>query len=241
MIKAIAFDMDETLLDINLNAFIAMLANDESALLADAARANRVAVLGAYTRTLLEIDSREEGDERTNRELFEDRMMRRCGIPLSDPAIRDMLDFYEREVLPLKNGRLVGARPMPGAREAVEAALARGLRIALLTNPISSPACTGCRMGWAGIRDLPFEIVTTLDNSRSCKPGASYYKESLAAIGLEPQEVLMVGNDPRRDFPSPDCGLRTIYVGRGKPDRAIWCGRMAELAGQLGRIVDTAL
>ena len=114
-----------------------------------------------------------------------------------------MLEFYEREILPKKNDRLIAARPREGAHEAIEAVLNRGMRIALLTNPSFSRACIECRMAGATWLDMPFELVTTWENSTRCKPCSGYYLEALGKLGLAPEETLMVGNDPKRDFPSP--------------------------------------
>lgn len=56
-----------------------------------------------------------------------------------------------------------------------------------------------------------------MGNATRCKPDATYYLEQLQVMGLEPHEVLMVGNDPKRDFPSPACGIQTAYVGQENP------------------------
>ena len=78
--------------------------------------------------------------------------------------------------------------------------------------------------------DMPFELVTTWENSTRCKPCSGYYLEALGKLGLAPEETLMVGNDPKRDFPSPAIGLKTAYVGNGNQPRALWCGSMADFA-----------
>ena len=93
-------------------------------------------------------------------------------------------------------------------------------------------------MGWAGIEDAPFLRVSHSGNSTRLKPKARYYEEFVSAIGLAPSECLMVGNDARRDFPRPDIGMRTAYVGHACPRRAVWCGRMSELADALPAIID---
>lgn len=237
-LKAVVFDMDDTLLSINLSAFIGMYALDEANLLAQAARKSAVSLFAPVGSAMLELNngSRAEGDTRTNRQFFADELQRRCGIPLLEPAITDMLEFYEREVLPKKNDRLISARPREGAHEAVETVLDRGLRIALLTNPSFSRACIECRMGWGRMLDMPFELVTTWGNSTRVKPSAGYYLEALGKLGLSPEETLMVGNDPKRDFPSPDIGLRTAYVGNGTQPDALWNGSMADFAKSLDLI-----
>lgn len=238
MLKAVVFDMDETLLSINLSAFIAVLAKDEAGLLAQVGRKNPLSVFAAYGAGMFELNAggRAEDDHRTNRELFDEAIERRSGIPLSDPVIADVLTYYEREILPHKNDRVIAAHPKAGALEALGCVQERGLRVALLTNPSFSQACIECRMGWAGLNEVDFELVTYMENSTRCKPGAAYYREALGKLGLEPGEVLMVGNDPKRDFPSPDFGLQTAYVGRGTPVRATWAGSMADFAASFDEI-----
>ena len=238
MLKCVAFDMDDTLLSINLSAFMVMLARDEAGLLAQVGRKNRMSMLVAYTAAMLELngDGRAEDDARTNRAAFDETIERRTGVVLADPVIAEVLEYYEREILPGKNDAVVAARPSAGAHEALETVLGRGLRVALLTNPSFSRACIECRMGWGRLTDAPFDLVTTMENSTRCKPNATYYTESLAKLGLAPEEVLMVGNDPKRDFALPDIGLQTAYVGNGSPDRATWSGSMADFAASFDEI-----
>ena len=232
MLKAVAFDMDDTLLSINLSAFIAVYARDEARLLADIGRRNPFSTLASLLGVLRDLNSniRPAEDTRTNLAFYNDEIERRLGIPLTDPVIADALEFYEREVLPELNDPLIGARPQRGAQQAVDMLLNRGLRIALFTNPAFSRTCIECRMGWGNMLDMPFELVTCMENSTRCKPDPRYYLESIAELGLEPEEVLMVGNDPKRDFPTPDCGIQTAYVGGGAPPRALWHGSMEEFA-----------
>ena len=246
MLKAVAFDMDGTLLHINLNAFIGVLVKDESELLASVGRVDRARTCTALGRGLWEVNygegvrtARDLHDPRRTRtlaQIFNEAAETTCGIPLGDPVIADMLACYEREALPRRNGAMIGARPAAGAREALDCVRERGLRVALLTNPSFKEAAIRCRMGWAGLADEPFELVTYMENSTYCKPTADYYLEALDKLGLAPEEVLMVGNDPRRDFMDPDLGLQTAYVGRGTPVRATWCGSMAEFAASFTEI-----
>lgn len=239
-LKAVVFDMDDTLLSINLNAFIGVFALDEANLLAQAARKSAVSMFTSMGGAMLELNNgeRAEGDMRTNRQFFADELERRSGVPLLEPAVLDMIEFYEREILPKKNDRLISARPREGAHEAVEAVLDRGLRIALLTNPSFSRTCIECRMGWGDMLDMPFELVTTWENSTRCKPCAGYYLAALEKLGLSPEETLMVGNDPKRDFPSPAIGLQTAYVGNGTQPHALWNGSMADFAKNFDEIAE---
>ncbi len=229
MLKAIAFDLDGT-----------VLALDEARLIADIARKSPLAAFPAVSAALFELNAndRDDADTATNREHYARSIERRLGVPLDDPAVADVFDFYEREVLPRRNDAVIGARPAEGADRAIEAALDRGLEIALFTNPCFSRACIDARMGWARVADAPFEHVTSWDNTTRTKPSAIYYREALEAIGLGPGEVLMVGNDRRRDLPSPDIGLRTAYVGGGRAAGALWSGTMAQFADGIDEVIE---
>lgn len=46
----------------------------------------------------------------------------------------------------------------------------------------------------------------------------------------------MVGNDSRRDFPAPDCGLQTAYIGAMRPVRATWSGSIEDFADSFDEI-----
>ena len=236
MLKAVVFDMDDTLLSINLSAFCWVFLRDEVNLLASIARRSPLGLFTPFSGAYLAMFDAKRADDLTNRAYFDAEIERRCGVPLADPVIADAFEFFEREVLPHCNDHVIGARPRAGAHQAVELLLERGMRIALLTNPSFSHSCIECRMAWGDMLDMPFELVTCMENSTRCKPSPRYYLEAIGALGLEPEEVLMVGNDPKRDFPVPDCGIQTAYVGIGSPDRALWSGSMEAFAAQFDLI-----
>ena len=238
MLKAVLFDMDDTLLDINLSAFIAVYLRDMAQLLGDVGRKNHFAAFAALTGIMLDLNNnaRPDDDHRTNRAFFEDAVRKRTGVELADPIVADAFTFYEREVLPHRNDGIIAARPRAGALETIAMLQDRGLKVALLTNPSFSRDCIACRMRWGDLLDIPFELVTHMDNSTRCKPSPTYYLSSIERMELQPHEVLMVGNDAKRDFPTPDCGIQTVFVGNGRPVRATWCGSMKDFAASFDQI-----
>ena len=240
MLKAVVFDMDETLLSINLNAFILRYFKDVSSMLADIGRRSRGGTMARLGTILVDLNAnrRSGTDNRTNLEFYQTEVERRCGICLSDPLINEAFTYYEREILPFKNDDMINAKAMPGAHAALQAVQDAGLRCALFTNPSFPQGAIECRMGWGELSDVPFELVTHMGNATRCKPDATYYLEQLLVMGLEPHEVLMVGNDPKRDFPSPACGIQTAYVGQGKPGRATWRGSMEDFARNFNAVVE---
>ena len=237
MIRAVLFDLDDTLLRLNLTAFIARYVAGASRLLGEAARTRPVLLGTPYVKSFLAIDSQARADSLTNEQLFNQTFYVESGIPLDDPAVHDLIDYYEREIVPGFSGGLVAARPVEGARQAIEAVWSQELVCALATNPTFSLACDSARMGWADVSVDDFALVSTFSNSTRCKPSAQYYQEFANQLGVRLEECLMVGNDATRDFARPDCGLRTAYVGHARPKKAVWRGPMAEFARQLPDLV----
>lgn len=238
MIKAVLFDMDDTLLDINLTAFMTTYIADVSRILGAISGKNPASFGVPFARGYLAMGNPKRADGFTNAEVLCQTFEHLTGIPLADPVIADAITCYETDVLPSRQGGLVAAHPMEGGLAALECCQDMGLKIALATNPSFTENCIYVRMGWAGIADAPFERVSYMQNSTRLKPKARYYEEFISALGLTPEECLMVGNDAKRDFPKPNIGLRTIYVGHARPAKAVWAGRMSELACALPGIIE---
>ncbi|ASS74476.1 hydrolase [Tumebacillus algifaecis] len=121
--------------------------------------------------------------------------------------------FYAREF-----GELAHlSEPTPLAREICLAALEKGYRLVLATNPLFPRTATLHRMRWAGIDDLPFELVTTYEDSHFCKPNPNYYREIVQKIGAPYESCMMIGNDAYEDLVAGTIGLQTYWVNNGEP------------------------
>lgn len=238
MIRAVLFDLDETLLDIDLSAYLRLFASQRLRLLSQIARRGALSLALPYALSTTAMIGRRD-DELANGTFFARRFEELTAIPLDDPVIADCIDCFDREVLnPLAATRVRHA-PRRGARQAIEAALALGLDVALATNPTFPLRCTQERMRWAGVEDVAFKTVTSLEGSTRTKPWARYYEQVCDQIGRAPAECVMVGNDPRYDFVPEQLGIPTLYVGSRPDRRALWSGDMEDLAAALPGIVDT--
>jgi len=100
-------------------------------------------------------------------------------------------------------------REVPGVIADVKAL---GLRVALATNPLFPSIATEKRIKWAGLDKSDFELFTTYENSRYCKPNLNYYRDILEAMGLSADEVLMVGNDVSEDMIAEELGMKVFLV-----------------------------
>lgn len=237
MIKAVFFDMDDTLLRINLSPFLMSYYQRMSKLIASIAEKSWIPILNDLTQSLFEVSNENRTDEYTNAELLVRAFKERTDIPLDDPVIADALHFFDQYMVDKLNTSLINAYPRPGAHAALGRVKDLGLRCVLATNPSFSEACIRTRMRWAGIDTFAFDYITYLENSYRMKPCKRYYEDIAHTLSLELDECVMVGNDPFADFCSPAAGIQTIYVGKGQPKQAVWCGDMRDLENELEGII----
>jgi FMN phosphatase YigB (HAD superfamily) len=98
------------------------------------------------------------------------------------------------------------------AAETIRYLKAQGCRLVLATNPIFPAVGTRSRMRWAGLTESDFELVTTYENSRHCKPNPAYYQDILDTIGEQAENCIMVGNDVTEDMVAKTLGMEVFLV-----------------------------
>lgn len=98
------------------------------------------------------------------------------------------------------------------AAEVIALCRAKGLRIALATNPIFPAIATQKRVAWAGLSVNDFELITTYENSHSCKPNPAYYQEILRKLNVKAENCLMVGNDVTEDMVAETLGMKVFLL-----------------------------
>ncbi len=229
--RAILFDLDGTLLDLDLNAFLkhyfAALDTASARLAERCAPGLFMPALHAAVGTMME-----PHPGRTNRDVFYDDLLARTGVDLNEHW--STYERFYRDVFPTLGDT---AGPARGARRAVTTALDLGLEVAIATNPIFPRAAVDHRLAWAGLGDLTFSVVTTYEGMVACKPHADYFRQTAELLGMSPQDCLMVGDDRALDMPAADVGMRTYYVGTDESAPADMRGDLDELADLLPRIV----
>lgn len=110
----------------------------------------------------------------------------------------------------------------PGANETLELSKRLGFRHILATNPMFPLSAVKTRMKYgAGIDQFPFEYISHSQNSTRCKPKVAYYKELVDKLNLDPAKCLMIGNDPVKDLPAAELGIKTFLLKGEKYDRKI--------------------
>lgn len=225
MIDAILFDLDDTLLGNDMQAFIPRY----FALLSEYAR--DLMEKGAFIQALLagtEAMVRNGDTAVSNRDVFWRDFSRRTGL---DPqALEPFFDqFYRTDFHRLAEV----TQPRPFVPDLLHACFAQGLQVVIATNPLFPRTAIEARLAWAGVpvSDYPYALVTTYENMHAAKPHHAYYRQILAEIGVEPANAIMVGDDWRNDIaPAAAVGLHTYWVcppGATPPDPRLATGRGA--------------
>ncbi len=235
MIRGLLVDLDNTLVGIDVDAFIERYTAAVAARVAPGQPDRGQAVIAGATYRML--TQRDTG--RTNR----DRLLEALAAEVGDDAADLWRRLEEASTAVLPTLRTL-AHPLPGARETVLEARRRGLRVALATNPIYPRAVIVERMRWAGLDEGDVDHVASLEVSTDTKPHAAYFAGLAEALGLDLAQCLMVGDDPDQDIPdratplrvqilAPAPGAREGSVRYGPLERlwTIWADALAVLEG----------
>jgi FMN phosphatase YigB (HAD superfamily) len=223
-VRGILFDLDGTLLDIEMGTFLVRYFNALGPVVAEVIGAGDAqdaldAVMGATRAMMLPHPGL------TNEEAFRRMFTILTGTDIG--AASDKLEEFYTSVFPTLQD---GMGPRDGAREAVETAIELGLRVAVATNPIFPALAVRERIRWAGMSDVAFDAVTTYEHMHSCKPSAEYFLDTADLLGLSATECIMVGDDVDLDMPAGAVGMSTFYVGTSRGKHGDSRGSLRELA-----------
>ena len=99
------------------------------------------------------------------------------------------------------------------AKEVITLVKEKGKMVILATNPLFPQAATQNRIRWAGLEEEDFAEYTTYEKCHYCKPNPKYYLELLEKHGLKPEETIMVGNDVEEDMiPTERLGMKGFLL-----------------------------
>ena len=203
-VTAILFDLDGTLLPMDQDAFTRYYFSNLAAKAATKGYQPNALIdtVWAGTAAMVKNDG-----EKTNEAVFWELFAAKYG----GDALNDIPffeEFYRTDFQKAKE--LCGFAPM--AKDIVHSLKARGLRVILATNPLFPAIATESRIRWAGLEPEDFELYTTYENSRHCKPNPEYYKDIMQELNLTAEECVMVGNDVTEDMIAETLGMGVFLL-----------------------------
>jgi FMN phosphatase YigB (HAD superfamily) len=200
-------DLDDTLLDTNMDAFIPAYFKALSKSLADmvAPEIMLPALMGGTQAMMLNSDP-----SLTLREVFGAYFFAQIGVERS--VLQERIDRFYDDVFPTL-GSLT--KPIPEAIRLVDWAFEQGHRVAIATNPLFPLKAIHHRLRWAGLplEKYPFALVTSYETFHFTKEMVAYYPEALAQLGWPEDPLVMVGDDIEREVkPTRTAGFPVFWI-----------------------------
>ena len=84
--------------------------------------------------------------------------------------------------------------------------------IVIASNPFWPRIAMEKRMAWAGLHKNQVNLITHLENMHFCKPRLEYYQEICKKFNEEPENFIMIGNDPVNDMVVGELGMKTFLT-----------------------------
>lgn len=199
MIRAILFDLDDTLIN-----FKAM----KKAAITEAAKSMVRAGLNMQEKTVYsKLSAVYWGDIESNTAISE--FLKQIG-KLDDHILAAGINGYMK-------GKLANTSPVPGAREVIEK-LKKKYKVAIVTDAPRLKAFQ--RLNLMGIDNL-FDVVVAFEDTGNHKPSALPFEAALRKLKVKPSEAVMVGDWYERDIEgAKNLGMKAVLVGepKGKED-----------------------
>ncbi|NLY11647.1 MAG: HAD family hydrolase [Firmicutes bacterium] len=205
--KAVLFDLDETLLRIDFDRFMHQYLEAISRYFSNYLEPK------IFVQELLngvEVMLKTNDPQRTIIEVFADYFFSSTGL---DPNLmQKFTQFYLDEFPKLAHV----SQEIPEAKEVIKTAFDKGYKVVIATNPVFPSEAIHERLRWAKVSHFDYDLITSGDNMHSCKPHLTYYQEIAQIIDVPPEQCLMVGDDIENDGPAAKIGMKTFLLTNGR-------------------------
>ncbi|WP_280768097.1 HAD family hydrolase [Salipaludibacillus daqingensis] len=204
MTKVILFDLDGTLLPMDTDSFVETYIRELAGRVAHIVEPETFvkALWGGTNAMMQNLDH-----ETTNEKVFEETFLSMSGLQKQE--IWPTLDDFYETVFPTFSYL---SKPTALGRQVVEEAVNQGYRVVVATNPVFPKAAIYHRLTWAGLDQLPFELITVYEESVYTKPHKQYYEFICEKLEVTPENCVMIGNDKQEDMVASQIGMKTFLV-----------------------------
>ncbi|MEV5963073.1 HAD family hydrolase [Kribbella sp. NPDC051952] len=203
--KAVIFDLDNTLFDHTASATYAVRAwvPELGGVATDELVAQWFVIEERVYNAYLARELTHQGQRRARLQAF---------LPLIDHPVPPT----DAELDQLFTGYLAHYKgswtAFPDARPALEVAHGNGWRIGVLTN--GNPAQQNAKLAAIGLADL-VDVVCTSEELGVSKPAPETYLRTCQALGVDPADTLMIGDNLELDVLAPRAaGLTALHLDR---------------------------
>lgn len=204
MIDTILFDLDGTLLPLDMEKFIKIYFEEMGRKFHDLIEPKQLA---SYIWAATEVMT-QNVEPRSNEEVF----MEKFGqlIESGDLQLYQQRfdEFYDQGFLKVR-GAVIESHLM---QQSVRLLKDKGYNLVIATNPLFPRKAVNHRIAWAGFAPEYFSYISFYEQNHYCKPQLQYYQEVLQAIGKAPEQCLMVGNDVQEDIVAAKLGINTYLI-----------------------------
>lgn len=216
MFEAILFDLDGTLLDIDMNYFLPQYLKKMLVM----AKEYGIKDPEAFVKQVFastEVMIADRNPHTTNEEVFMQDFLAKYKDLSREEALNFFDYFYAQGFPQLREY----TKPFAGIPEMMEGLFKKGYRVVIATNPVFPMVAIKERLTWAGIEAFDYQLITSFEEMHYCKPKTEYYQEIAELIGVEPAHCLMVGNDMGEDMAAGLIGMKTFLVEDRLIDKGI--------------------
>lgn len=143
----------------------------------------------------------------TNKDKFVHYFKKKSGM--SEKEIWEIfLHFYNTDYNKLEEI----TKPMPGAKTFLQGAVSEGYELILATQPVFPEVAIRNRLKWAGLEQIPFRLITHIENMYASKPHKEYFEQILKMLNTRGKQCMMIGNDVEMDMAAKNSGIYTYYL-----------------------------
>ncbi len=204
-IKAILFDLDGTLIRVQMSKYIPRYIDGLAIYCSDLVKPKKFhqAMLDSI-RILIQ----HGGDGlQTNEQRVFSTLQHQLAIP--ENQLRQCFDQFRCEGMAEMKDLV---QPIPLAREIIEECRQLDVPLVLATNSVFPAFMIEARLQWGALDDSLFCHLTSFENSCYCKPHVGYFREISEHLGIAAEDCLMVGNDTSHDLAAMEIGMQTFLV-----------------------------
>lgn len=203
MINTILFDLDGTLLPLDMDKFLKIYFEEMGHHFKDVIHPKEL-IKHMWASTEIMVANLED---KINEDVFMGDFGKRIASDL-ELYKKGFDEFYDNGFLKAKESSFESK----AMRDSIKLLKDRKYDLVIATNPIFPLKAILHRINWAGFKQEDFIYISSYERNHYCKPQVHFYEEVLRDIHKTSEECLMVGNDVQEDLVASKAGIKTFLI-----------------------------